>query len=246
MYINRWLVPGFLLLFSAAVVAGDDEQWQFILTPVLWNASVDVSVSSSEDGADLPDLPDYSFYTVDNLSGYLSLRFEANHGRYGILFDSLRASYQDDNLALGPVNFILNSKLGFTELSLRYQLLEKQKLDLTGGVRRTFLDNQFSWAVNPVLNNSYSSSDAWTDPLVGLRYAYSFSDNWHSMVRGDIGGFNVGTQRMINVSADILYKLNSIISFSVGYRYLHIKFKDEDFLSEVALQGMRLGASIYF
>ena len=231
-----------VLLCTKDVFAQDQDSWQFVLTPTIWNASVEARLSDSNSGGiDLPIDPDYRFFTLDNLDDYLSLKFEANHGRFGILFDSLRARYQDqtDNTF---VNAIVASELGFIELSARYQLLDKHELNLIGGVRRSFLDINMRLVPGPAFEQSYS----WTDPLIGMRYHYPISHNWHVWLRGDIGGFNVGTQRSINATADIQYILNSSVSFTMGYRYLDIKFKEDDVLYDVVLDGLYLGVGIHF
>ncbi len=237
----RWLILYLILLCSKSAFAEDADRWQFVLTPVLWNASVEASLSDNNSGGDQPIDPDYRFFTLENLDDYLSLKLEANRGRFGILFDSLRARYQDET-GSSPLNFVIGSELGFLELSGRYQLLDKHELDLIGGLRRSFLDIDMALLPGPTSKRSFS----WTDPLIGLRYHYPLSHKWHTWLRADIGGFNVGTQRTINVSADMQYMMNSHISFTMGYRYLQIKFKEDDFLYEVSLDGIHLGVGIHF
>ena len=243
---TRYFILCFTLLYSGSTFAESENHWQFVLTPVLWNASVEARLSDSNSGGgDLPIDPDYRFFTLDNLDDYLSLKFEANHGRYGILFDSLRARYQDET-ANTLANFIVGTELGFIELSARYQLFNELGLDLIGGSRRTFLDidQTLLLPLKPAITTKYSFS--WTDPLIGLRYHYPFSNKWHTWLRGDIGGFGVGTQRSINFTADIQYILNSTISFTMGYRYLDIEFKEDDVLYDVTLDGIYLGLGIHF
>ncbi|RKZ67322.1 MAG: hypothetical protein DRQ44_05745 [Gammaproteobacteria bacterium] len=239
---NRYFILCFTLLCSGNSFAQSENHWQFVLTPVLWNASVKARLSDSNSGGgDLPIDPDYRFFSLENLDDYLSLKFEANHGRFGILFDSLRARYQDET-ENNLVNVIVGTELGFIELSARYQLVDEHELDLIGGVRRIFLDIDQTLVPGPAFKQSYS----WTDPLIGLRYHYPISSKWHTWLRGDIAGFGVGTQRSINITADIQYLLNSSISFTVGYRYLDIEFKEDDVLYEVILDGIYLGLGIHF
>ena len=243
---NRCFILCFTLLCSGSSFAQSENQWQFILTPVLWNASVEARLSDSNSGGgDLPIDPEYRFFTLENLDDYLSLKFEANHGRFGILFDSLRARYQDETENT-RVNVIVGTELGFIELSARYQLSDELDLDLIGGVRRIFLDidQTLLLPLKPAIMTNYSFN--WTDPLIGLRYHYPISSNWHTWLRGDIAGFGVGTQRSINLTADIQYLLNSTISFTVGYRYLDIEFKEDDVLYDVTLDGIYLGLGIHF
>ncbi len=248
MQFHRWFLVCFSLLFSTYVGAETADQWQFSLTPVLWNASVKASLNDSGGGGDQPVNPDYHFFTLDNLDNYMSLQFEAKRGRFALLFDSLRARYQDDR-AGRLTNLNVSTELGFIELAIAYQLSEQYRLDFIAGVRRTFLDINIdlvpgSIGLIPSIDTQNESS--WADPVIGLRYNYLISENWQLWLRGDVGGFGVATQRSMNATANVQYIINQHISFAVGYRYLDIDFKEEDVLHNVQLKGMQMALGIHF
>jgi len=233
------------LLFSNTAFANTAEEWTFVLTPVLWNASVDATLSDGDSGGDLPIDPDYRFFTLENLDDYMSLKFEANHGRYGFQFDSLRARYQDDTNN-DFANFTVGSELGFIIAAARYQLFDEHKLDLIAGVQNSFLDIDQTLIIGSRPGSTTKYSYDWTDPLIGLRYQYPISHNWLVWLRGNMGGFNASTQRIIDLSADVQYLINSTISFTMGYRYLKIDFKEDDVLYNVALDGVYMALGIHF
>ncbi len=120
MHLYKWSILCISLLFSHYVNAETAEQWQFSITPVLWNASVKASLNDSGGGGDQPISPDYRFFTLDNLDNYMSLQFEAQRGRYALLFDSLRARYQDER-AGRFTDLNVSTELGFIELAAAYQ-----------------------------------------------------------------------------------------------------------------------------
>ena len=157
------------------------------------------------------------------------------------MFDSLRAEYRDE-AATNRLNLSVGTELGFTELVAGYQLLEKHKLDLYGGVRHSFLDIDVT--LTPFIDNKQEYS--WTDPLIGLRYNYSLNKNWQFWLQGDIGGFEVSTQRTVNAVVNVQYIINNYVSFTTGYRYLQIDFKEDDVLYDVNLKGVYLGVGIHF
>lgn len=243
MHYKRCFILTFTLLSSSNAIAQDEDEWQFILTPVLWNASVDASFSDGG-GGDLPIDPDYSFFSLENLDDYLSLKFEANHGRFGFLFDSLRARYQDE-AANKIASFGIGTELGFIESSIRYQLYDDLDLDVIAGLRYTFLDIDKTLSL-PMNTNTTRYSFSWTDPLIGLRYHYPLAKKWHTWLRADIGGFGVSTQRIINITGDVQYIINTHVSFSMGYRYLEIDFKEGDILYDVTLNGLQISVGIHF
>ena len=221
------------------------EGWQFVLTPVLWNASVDATLSGSDSGGDLPINPDYRFFTLDNLDKYLSVKFEANHARFGLLFDGLRARYQDET-SNRLASFSVGAELGFVQAAVRYQLFNEYKLDLITGVQHSFLKIDQTQKIGPLPESAKQYDFNWTDPIIGLRYQYAVSDKWQLWLRGSMGGFNVSTQRVLDISTDVQYLLNSSISFTLGYRYFEIDFKEGDVLYDVALDGMHVGLGIHF
>jgi len=244
------LIFSFLLLTSALLFfntahANSTEDWQFVLTPVLWNASVSATLSGGDSGGDLPIDPDYRFFTLENLDDYMSLRFEASHGRYGFLFDSLRARYQDDT-SNPSANFTVSTELGFVIAAAHYQLFDEHKLDLIAGVQNSFLDINQTLVIGSMPSSITKYSYDWTDPLIGLRYQYPISHKWLVWLRGNMGGFNVSTQRIIDLSTDVQYLINSTISFTMGYRYLKIDFKEDDVLYNVTLDGVHIGLGIHF
>lgn len=230
-----------LLLQLATTSAAADERWQLSVTPYLWNASVSGTISGEGTGGDQSVKPDYSFFTLDNLDDYLALQIEAGHGRYGILFDTLRVRYQDTTES-SPLRLHAATELGFFELTGRYTP-GNNHLDLLAGVRRAFLDLDLELLpLGPFTHRAFD----WTDPLIGLRYRYAMNRKWSLLARGDIGGFNVSTQRVINATFDVRYNLNLRFSFAAGYRYLDIKFKEDDFLYDVSLNGIHINATIHF
>jgi len=234
-----------VLLFSNAACANTAEEWTFVLTPVLWNASVDATLSDGDSGGDLPIEPDYRFFTLENLDDYMSLKFEANHGRIGFLFDSLKARYQDDT-SNNIANFTVGTELGFVTAAVRYQLFDEHKLDLIAGVQNSFLDIDQTMTIGSMPGSTTKDSYDWTDPLIGLRYQFPLSQKWLVWLRGNMGGFNASTQRIIDLSTDVQYLINSTISFNMGYRYLKIEFKEDDVLYDVALDGVYIGLGIHF
>ena len=241
------LFPASLLLVSLLVTTPvtAEEEWQFEITPVIWNASVDVNMSDGDSGGEIPINPDYSFFTLDNLDSYLSLKAEANHGRYGLLFDSLKARYEDETTD-SPVYFSVGTELGFIELSARYQLTENYNFDIIAGVRQAFLDIDTTLRILERPGKLETRSYDWVDPMFGLRYLHPFNKKWTAKIRGDLGIFDTGSEKTHQLSADMLYQMNPRISFLVGYRYLYIKFTEDDLLYDTTLYGLQLGLGIHF
>ena len=227
------------LAITPQTLLAETESWHYKLTPYLWNVNFDGNTSSG--GNDVPIDTDYSFFTLDNLDNVFSITFEANNGRIGILFDGLRARYSDStsNMIFATQ---LAVELGFIEGAVSYMPSKFEHLDFIGGVRYIFLDTQLVFTPGPTTE----ASQNWVDPLIGARYQNALSDNWYYLLRGDVGGFGVSSELVLNLLATIGYKFNNTLGLDLGYRYVSIDFKEDDFLYDVSMQGIVVGLGIYF
>ena len=227
-----------LTILSQATLA-DTKSWNYKVTPYLWNVSFDGNTSSG--GNDVPIDTDYSFFTLDNLDNVFSIAFEANNGRYGILLDGLRARY-NDTTSNRIFDTQLAVELGFIEGAISYMPSNFDHLDFIGGVRYIFINTQLELTPGPTSESDHN----WLDPLLGARYQNSLAENWHYQLRGDVGGFGVSSELVLNLLATIGYKFNNTLGLDLGYRYVSIDFKDGDFLYDVSMQGIVVGLGIHF
>ena len=227
------------LTTTSPVLFAEKTSWNYKFTPYLWNVSFDGNTSSGGNG--IPVDTDYSFFTLDNLDSVFSLAFEANNGRYGILLDGLRARYSDT-----ASNMIFDTRLavelGFIEGAISYMPSNFDHLDFIGGVRYIFLDTQLVLSPGPTLESDHN----FIDPLVGARYQNSLAENWYYQLRGDVGGFGVSSELVLNLLATIGYKFNNTFGLDLGYRYVSIDFKEDDFLYDVSMNGIVIGLGIHF
>ena len=56
------------------------------------------------------------------------------------------------------------------------------------------------------------------DPIIGLCYIQRFADQWKLNLRGDIGGFGVGSSFTYNVAGIVEYKPWKYVSILAGYQ----------------------------
>ncbi len=79
-----------------------------------------------------------------------------------------------------------------------------------------------------VLNQRQRASrDAdWIDPLVGLSYALPFAGKWTYSLRGDIGGFGVGSDLTWQILTAVRRQNTDRFGWFVGYRALGYDYED--------------------
>jgi hypothetical protein len=91
-------------------------------------------------------------------------------------------------------------------------------------------------------------SQDWVDPIIGARWWWNFANRWSLIVRGDIGGFGVGSDSTWQALALVDWQPFKNVSFVGGYRALYQDFEDNSsskaFEYEATLHGPLLGVNI--
>lgn len=211
---------------SAAPSARGDGGWEFRLTPYLWFIGSSGELSVKGETAVL----DAGFSEVWDLLNIVATgQFEARKGDWTFALDGLYLDLRDRN----------QGWLVKTESELRYGILETSGayrfafLPLSGGTAPPALDFEELFGARFVYAKSQtdispgsglSDSRWWIDPFLGFRITCRTAGRWTARLRGDIGGFGIGTASGFtwNFSAALDYRLSSAVSLSVAYRVLAI------------------------
>lgn len=103
-----------------------------------------------------------------------------------------------------------------------------------------------------VLNQtrSINSSASWTDPLFGLEYRKPLNDKWSLSLRGDIGGFGVGSDLTVHGWAKLIRRSSDKFAWFFGYRYIAYDYEEGSGLGyqryDFAQQGPGVGVLMSF
>ena len=71
-----------------------------------------------------------------------------------------------------------------------------------------------------------SAGADWIDPLIGLQYNVPFGDAWRFNLRGDVGGFGVGSDLTYQVLTNLRWQANERIGLAFGYRLIAFDYED--------------------
>jgi hypothetical protein len=140
------------------------------------------------------------------------------------------------------------------EVALQAQI---DALKLTGAARRAAVDQAINAAKAQItqqlarrletrLNQTFSRGDYWFDPYVGLRGRYNFNKVFYTGVRGEIGGFGVGSDLMWEVEGVIGINLTHCIFTEVGYRALSVDYENDGLLFDTITHGPQITTGITF
>jgi hypothetical protein len=106
--------------------------------------------------------------------------------------------------------------------------------------------NQLAFRLDKSLNQTLSRTDYWFDPYVGLRGRYNFNKVFYTAVRGEIGGFDVGSDLMWEVEGVIGINLTRSIFTEVGYRALSVDYNNDGLLFDTITHGPQITTGITF
>jgi hypothetical protein len=108
----------------------------------------------------------------------------------------------------------------------------------------TQIVNQLTFTLDKKLSQTISRDDGWFDPYVGLHARYNFNKTFYTAVRGEVGGFGVGSDLMWQVEGVLGINLTHCIFTEVGYRALSADFENDNFTFDVVLHGPQITTGI--
>lgn len=202
------------------------QPWQNLVTVYGWGANM--SGLSSVDG--ITATVDVSFSEIlDHLKMGAMLNYQGRNETLVAVFDMVYMKLGSD---------IATPNTGDTLASVR---LKQWLLEADGGYRVTpWLDALVGLRV-PVIETSItpdrdnplfteqSGSVAWVAPLVALRAEVPFGKKFTGIVRGDVGGFDLGgTNWTWQAAGYVNYKFGGVVSGTVGYRAIGADYAKGD------------------
>ncbi len=165
---------------------------------------------------------DVSFSDIlENLDMAGMLNFEAQHNSgWGIIMDYAFMNLSaDTNVGFGGVIDAGVRRRIFEGLVSRRLDVAKGDMELYGGIR--WWDNRITASFDPaILPGSPSAriDESWIDPIIGLRWTTPLSERWKLRLRGDVGGFNVGSSFTWSGTATALFRMTERLELQIGYR----------------------------
>lgn len=105
--------------------------------------------------------------------------------------------------------------------------------------------------VTGVVTTRTASKDAsWVDPLFGLQYGVPIADDWRFNLRGDVGGFGVGSDLTYQLLANVRWQANDRLGVVAGYRLIAFDYEDGNGQNyqryDLLEQGPLVGVTVSF
>ena len=176
---------------------------------------------------------------------------EARKGRYGVIIDVAYTDIEAEESTPGPFFSTIKSRTKSWIISAAglYRLVERERafLDVVGGIRYWSVDSELSLNAGLIGSREMSNKEDWVDPLIGLKGLIPIGES-KFFVSGAfvLGGFGVGSDFMWDANINLGYQWTKSFATTLGYRYLDVDYEEDDFLYDVAQEGLVFGLSWRF
>jgi hypothetical protein len=130
------------------------------------------------------------------------------------------------------------------EPSLGYRTSDR--LEVLGGVRYNNVMDEVKF--QGPLGAQGSRTEEWWDPFVGARWTLPIKEKSRVDLRGDVGGFGIGSDLALQGEATLHLGLASWAEGVLGYRALYMDYEngDDGFLYKVTSYGPMVGLTFLF
>jgi hypothetical protein len=186
------------------------------------------------------------------------------------LFDALKfggmAAYRIDNGEWSFTGDLTYVNLGWSETTQAGRAsagVDVEQLTLMGSVGRRitpYVEGLFSLAYFDLSSDlrvrlleqrrSASRSASWIDPLIGVNIVVPFADKWSYTLRGDVGGFGVGSDFTWHMITTFRRQNTEKFGWYVGYRVIAYDYEDGKGQNyqryDLTQQGPGIGVSFSF
>jgi len=216
-----------MLVAPVGVALAEQAQWQHTLVLYGMGAAidgeaqigdlsvpVDVSISELFDALEFGAM---GAYRADN--GTWSFTVDATYMGLGGTSETDRGLVKGD-LDLDQVTLMGTAGRRWTE-SLE-ALFSLAYFDLSTDLKVTT-----TAPVSGAVTVRTASVDAsWVDPMLGLHYGRAFADDWRFNLRGDVGGFGIGSDLSYQVFANVQWQSSGGLGAVLGYRLIGFDYED--------------------
>ena len=228
-----WPIVPLFLLMAITCYAQDSTQtqnrWRFLVEPYLMGPNMKGTVGIGT----LPEV-DVNASAGDifsHLKGGFMLYAEAQNGTWALSSDLLYMKVSQD---AEPGRAINSGNVTVSETAWELAGLRTILPWLEGGIagRMLWIGVDAEIVRNMIGGKTETLSGSmeknWFDPLLVVRMKLPDAGKWQLQLRGDIGGFGVGSDLTWQVQAYAGYRFSELFQATVGYRSLAINYEKGD------------------
>lgn len=229
-----------------AANAAHAEAWKHEFAPYLWATGMDGTAGIGNVEASV----DVGFSDIlDNLEMAFLGTYRATKGPLSLNLDIVYMGLGQS--AEGPGGLLAaNIDMDQTAIEGAVGWALTEQLVAFGGLRYIDLSVEVQ-ARGPLGDLRAAEGDeSWVDPIIGAHYTVPFNDRWSLNLRGDIGGFGVGSDFAWQAMATLRWQATERLGVLGAYRYFDMDYEDGSgtgrFKYDLAISGPALGVVFTF
>ncbi|MBC8009165.1 MAG: outer membrane beta-barrel protein [Burkholderiales bacterium] len=223
-------------LLPSASHAAEPEAWTFEVS--LYGLAAGMSGDVVVKG--VPADVDLGFDQIlDNLELGAMGKIRVGHGQWALTADII---YMELGASKNGVSVDFEQWVVEPSLSYRFN----PNLEVLAGARYNRLDASITgpFSIDP------SSTESWWDPIVGANVSLPLGEKFSFNMRGDIGGFNVGSDLTWQAFPSVSWQFANAWSLNAGYRWVYTDYSNgsgtDEFKYDILTQGPQLGVTYQF
>jgi hypothetical protein len=228
----------------------EESDWHFDWVPVyLWFTGLKGTVGAA--GYQVP--VDATFGDIiSQLNIGLMTVADVRRKRFGLLTDlfyiSLTSDQKGTPIGTSYSGFTANSKTFFLDPEAYFRVLDGDVLsvDALAGFRYWHLNNNLQLLPAALPGVTVGQTQDWVDPLLGARFRLNMRKGFFATLKGDAGGFGVGSQVTYQIYAGVGKEFKRKFSTIVGYRYLDVDYQNGGFVDDTHMSGPIIGLNLHF
>jgi hypothetical protein len=223
-----------------AQVTSPDGRWEFTVSPYLLVPYMKGTTGIGDLQVDVHASPGDIF---SHLQFGAMLLMEANNGTWGVAVDGIYMNL-NQSASANRVSAEAGMKQGALELT-GFRRVTGWAEVLVGG-RLNILSAELNTL--GVQARSKSGDKSWFDPIIGARLQVPNTGKWMLTLRGDVGGFGVGSDLAWQVYPKVGYRFSKLFELNAAYRVISMDYNKGDpaFLYDMQIFGPEIGLAFHF
>ena len=225
------------------------SRWEFVIAPYFFFPKISGDVT-------IRGIPAHVYMPISdvlqNLTFTGQVHLEAWKDRWGLFLDTVYVNLSADADARtiagsADVGFQMwTVEFGGLYRFAKWPLGKDEKTALTmealAGGRYWNLFASLDLAIPPAgVFVDASGRKEWIDPFVGARMRLDLSNKFSVSLRGDVGGFDVGSKFTYNAVGLVGYNISPVVSVWLGYRVLGLNYESGSGFNKFKFDGTLYG-----
>ena len=246
-----------IIVMSVSALAQAEQSggdWEYFAGGYLTTMAIDAKTTSPGPTGDQVLEIDASFSDLlDNLDYAASGIFIARKGPLSINVDLVFVGLEIEQATpLPSTSANIDVDIREHEFFVGYAAFEQYPaLEIIAGVRYVEQDITIN-ITSPLPLPSLNIGDDWVDPFIGLRYLGPINSKWGWILRGDVGGFGVGSDFTWRIDIGTTYSFAKQWEAAIWYKALDIDYETGTsgtpsiYTWDGTESGITLGVGYYF